>query len=543
VTSAGTNTYCYDADGNMTTRNGSPITWYSYNLPNQITQGSNTSQFFYGAGRNRYKEVAFSAAGGSLPAGTETTISINNMFDQIIKPSGAIEYKHYIIAGKSPIAIRTLRSTSTNDTRFLHKDHLGSLVAMTDETGAINQQLSYDAFGKRRSATTWSGTPSITDWTNIAATTHHGFVFHEQLDNLGLVHMNGRVYDPTLGRFISADPTVQQPYMSQSLNRYSYVINNPLSMIDPTGFGFLSDMWDCIVGFIRTFGPLIIAYVFYLYGAPYFSQLLAPAGTLSDGAVTLAGATLSGGVSAVLSAAAAGAGWRDVLKAGLWGAIGAWIGYQVGQGLNAASGAQGKVVPLTNNETGIAVDETTGDPTTRSLFVNGQLNDKKYASANALKMSPRNGSVDLFYNPTDGLIQDTTESAVMKFTGQSALGDQLADVLKNGNYTNLIGHSQGTLIISNALQKLTDEGYYFDNGLTITFYGAAANQNVTEALARSVGATFSMPVQDSFFDLVGNVIGGNTLNPFRIVGSMLATPTLFMGQPISPHSCYPGCAQ
>ena len=64
---------------------------------------------------------------------------------------------------------------------------------------------------------------------------------HEHIDEVGLVHMNGRVYDSTLGRFISADPTIQAPYNSQSFNRYSYVLNNPLSYTDPSGFSFLSN--------------------------------------------------------------------------------------------------------------------------------------------------------------------------------------------------------------------------------------------------------------------------------------------------------------
>jgi RHS repeat-associated protein len=66
--------------------------------------------------------------------------------------------------------------------------------------------------------------------------TPDGFTGHEHLDNLDLIHMNGRVYDPQLGRFISADPFVSSPYVGQSLNRYSYVWNNPLSFVDPSGF-------------------------------------------------------------------------------------------------------------------------------------------------------------------------------------------------------------------------------------------------------------------------------------------------------------------
>lgn len=48
--------------------------------------------------------------------------------------------------------------------------------------------------------------------------------------------MNGRVYDPWLGRFLSPDPIVQAPNYSQSYNRYSYVFNNPLKYVDPTGY-------------------------------------------------------------------------------------------------------------------------------------------------------------------------------------------------------------------------------------------------------------------------------------------------------------------
>jgi RHS repeat-associated protein len=70
----------------------------------------------------------------------------------------------------------------------------------------------------------------------IAANTRDSYTGHEHLDNLELIHMNGRVYDPHIGRFISADPYVPAPYFGQSLNRYAYVWNNPLSLVDPSGF-------------------------------------------------------------------------------------------------------------------------------------------------------------------------------------------------------------------------------------------------------------------------------------------------------------------
>jgi RHS repeat-associated protein len=99
----------------------------------------------------------------------------------------------------------------------------------------VVERLSFDSFGKRRQAN-WISLDEVSLFS--APTTTRGFTFHEMVDPVGLVHMNGRVYDPELGRFLSADPFVQDASNLQSLNRYSYVLNNPLSLTDPTGFFF-----------------------------------------------------------------------------------------------------------------------------------------------------------------------------------------------------------------------------------------------------------------------------------------------------------------
>jgi RHS repeat-associated protein len=73
---------------------------------------------------------------------------------------------------------------------------------------------------------------------------------HEGLDELGIIHMNGRIYDPYIGRFMSADPYIQAPYELQSHNRYSYVMNNPLLYTDPSGYHWLQKLnfWSDKVG-------------------------------------------------------------------------------------------------------------------------------------------------------------------------------------------------------------------------------------------------------------------------------------------------------
>lgn len=97
--------------------------------------------------------------------------------------------------------------------------------------------MAYDAWGKRRAMDGSNATPDTVD----GVTDNRGFTGHEMLDQLDLVHMNGRVYDPQTARFLSADPILQDPLNGQSYNRYSYVLNNPTNFTDPTGFTCASE--------------------------------------------------------------------------------------------------------------------------------------------------------------------------------------------------------------------------------------------------------------------------------------------------------------
>ena len=110
---------------------------------------------------------------------------------------------------------------------------------VTDENQVALARYSYAPFGERRHDPDWLPLSS----TYEPALTTRGFTQHEQLDEVELIHMNGRVYDPTIGRFLSADPFIQSPANSQGLNRYSYLHNNPLNAVDPSGF-FLKKLWN-----------------------------------------------------------------------------------------------------------------------------------------------------------------------------------------------------------------------------------------------------------------------------------------------------------
>ena len=230
VVSAGGHAYAYDDNGNMVSGAGRTLGWTSFNKPRTVTTSTTTSTFEYGAERQRIRQVQVQGAAST------TTTYVGGVFEQVAKTGEATRRVHYLFAGAERVAVYTTDDAPTpvERVRYLHTDPLGSVDTVTDESGAVVERLSYDAFGKRRVAT-GAGAWGDAALPVAGAETPRGFTGHEHLDALALVHMNGRVYDPELGRFLSADPFVQYPH-SQGLNRYSYALNNPLSFTDPSGY-------------------------------------------------------------------------------------------------------------------------------------------------------------------------------------------------------------------------------------------------------------------------------------------------------------------
>ncbi len=218
--------YVYDANGNMEGVNGRTITWTSFNKPRHLDGGTSRSTFLYGADRARVQQTVHE---GQMA----TTIKyVGVLFDQHTQAYGPTEYRHHVFAGGERVA-QVIRHAdgSPGNTRYLHTDHLGSIDTVTNGSASIEERLAYDPHGKRRE----------TDWSDAviaieARETNRGFTDHEHLDGVGLVHMNGRVYEPELGRFLSPDPILPYPRVAGGLNRYTYARNNPLSWSDPSGF-------------------------------------------------------------------------------------------------------------------------------------------------------------------------------------------------------------------------------------------------------------------------------------------------------------------
>jgi RHS repeat-associated protein len=221
-------TNSYDANGNFVADGNRSVTSNAFNMPSRITGGGNTLDFAYDSSHARIQEVS-SASGITNFVGSQ-------FYEEQFRPDGSTYRRHYIATPEGVVALIVQRyRPQGSDTllRYWHKDHLGSVAVITTDTALIVERFTYDVWGRRTQAYIATGEPLE----------ERGYTGHETLDDvavggIGLVHMNGRIYDPFTGRFLSADPFIQSPLDGQSYNRYSYVLNNPLSFTDPTGFSW-----------------------------------------------------------------------------------------------------------------------------------------------------------------------------------------------------------------------------------------------------------------------------------------------------------------
>lgn len=225
----GQTAYTYTNNGGLLNGGGRSVSWTPFNKPASISKGTAQSVFKYGPSRARYYHESTDTAD---PSKDSLTYYVGGSFEKVAV-NGVTKYKHYIRAGGQSVAQYTVFKDAQNqtveETQYLLRDYQGSTVAVIDAVNTVSQ-LDYDTFGRRQAILGASVIDSIID------SIPRGYTGHEHLDKLGLIHMNGRVYDSELGRFLSADPLIQFSKNLQSYNRYSYVLNNPMSYTDPSGF-------------------------------------------------------------------------------------------------------------------------------------------------------------------------------------------------------------------------------------------------------------------------------------------------------------------
>lgn len=228
-----TNTYRYDANGNMTCRaeNGA-IYLQTYNAENHLngiallpTPGegqtyncstvvpqAKTWAFTYDGDGIKVKQV-FTDSTSTLT----TYFYVGGSYELETDGTTSTVTQYYAIAGMT-VAMRTGETWS-----FFLTDHLGSVVGVTDASGALISETRYLPFGEVR---TDVGTITQTDF---------GFTFQRNLPEMGLMDYKARFYNSSLGRFVQPDTIVPGSGNPQAYNRYSYVFNMSINAIDPSG--------------------------------------------------------------------------------------------------------------------------------------------------------------------------------------------------------------------------------------------------------------------------------------------------------------------
>ncbi len=257
----------YDANGAMVSGPGGRTIVYDVaNRPvhmdrqGTLSGSPATADFMYGADGARVVQALSPTLDSNGQASRTLYVGLGatgkSMYERTTQGSATI-HAHFIYAGSAhgggAFAMRIVRQqggSSQTDTRYNHVDHLGSIMAVSDEVGHVAGgttpagAMSYDAWGMRRTLDGHTVNPDSFQ----QQVGRREFTGHETISGIGLVNMNGRIYDQGLGRFLSPDPQVQFASDLQSYNRYSYVLNNPLRYTDPTGYSILSAGWDSAVG-------------------------------------------------------------------------------------------------------------------------------------------------------------------------------------------------------------------------------------------------------------------------------------------------------
>jgi len=254
LTGFGSHTVGYDNNGNITSKgdvgnfayntSGKPyavsgvtltnsisvgtqnVSYYSFDRPNEISDNGYTATFTYNGNYDRVKMAMLHNSSASL-----TRYYLGGCYELDVKPSGTTE-RLYLNGGYYDAPTVLIKQGNSSSVYQILRDHLGSITHVLNSSGTVVQELSYDAWGRLRNPSTFAlYTPTNEPEPYLG----RGYCGHEHLTGLGLINMNARLYDPLLGRFLSPDPYVQAPEHSQSFNRYSYCMNNPLVIVDRDG--------------------------------------------------------------------------------------------------------------------------------------------------------------------------------------------------------------------------------------------------------------------------------------------------------------------
>ncbi len=218
----------YDANGNVTQRivsegTGLGVAWNQDNKPTLISKnGASYIRYTYdGSGQRVRKE--------NLATGSRT------LYFGDYEERSSTGVIHLSANGRRVASIRT-----DGRIQYYHGNHLGSASLITDQQGNVKETIEYMPFGTYRERV---------DHDKSFPNVNYTFTDQEDDDETGLYNYNARLYDPLLGRFISADSVIPEPGNLQAFNRYSYCVNNPLVYVDPGGhFAWLPLLIGAAIG-------------------------------------------------------------------------------------------------------------------------------------------------------------------------------------------------------------------------------------------------------------------------------------------------------
>ncbi|WP_326981079.1 RHS repeat-associated core domain-containing protein [Chryseobacterium sp. MYb264] len=207
--------------------------------------------------------------------GTFTKIYSEDGSYEVVKDNTTGKEKHILYIGGTPYKSNIVYfkdfAESSGSYQFLHKDYIGSILAISNEAGNKVEQRHFDAWGNFTHLQIGNGA-AVTDKATILSLSKtlivdRGYTGHEHFMEVGIIHMNGRLYDPLLRRFLNADENIQDPTNTQNYNKYGYVMNNPLMFNDPSGEYFVAGfflayiapvLWGAILGTAVAGGLYII---------------------------------------------------------------------------------------------------------------------------------------------------------------------------------------------------------------------------------------------------------------------------------------------
>lgn len=326
----GTRNYTYDAGGNLvsvaaTSTRYSTLTYTSFNLPKTLDGREADYDWGYGPDHERVRETKTTPGNSRVTWYFHPDKANGLAFEQEVLNGGVPVNRHYVSAmGRTVMvfetngAIGSASAQTQTAAQFWHVDQLGSISAITDAAGVVKQRYSYDPFGKRRSPNGAYDVSGTLIYEQVGSqSTDRGFTGHEHLDDVGIVHMNGRTFDARIARFMQPDPYIQFEDNLQSYNRYSYVLNNPLNATDPTGeFAFILPAIFAAVGYEMAAAVMLNGLVM---GATLSLPQMMIAGAVGGAmAASVSGTNLTGAGKSIASGAFGAAAFNVVGTAGGW---------------------------------------------------------------------------------------------------------------------------------------------------------------------------------------------------------------------------------